>query len=194
MWADSIITVFTMITITAKNLIPRRISVVLEPFIKFGSVMKEAVSFSKFSSVIIDVIKIQEKALGFSAAGTTIAAVGINGLVLQTVVISKAMFSMLISVVNVPLCSPFGIAFRMFMAIVFKPFLRPLAPLSSILKDTFFTALTMPFVLIFGFVAFVTRLYHGIVSVIKPSQGESATIREKSRRAKWLEAPRSRNG
>jgi succinate dehydrogenase/fumarate reductase cytochrome b subunit len=184
MWADSIITVFTMITVATKNLITGRIRVVLEPFVEFGSMLKKSSFLSESVPVIIDVIQIQEKALRLSATGTTISAISVNSLVLEPVVIGKGVLSALNRIVLIPLCSTFGIAFKnvRLMQVFFQPFLGPFGPITPVSVNTFRTLPTMPLGLILRLAALRACFYHGITSVIKTLSDYGIIVKGKAQR------------
>jgi hypothetical protein len=146
MWTDTMIPMLTMITVATKNLIARRISVVLEPFVKFGSVMKKSALSSELTAIVIDVVKSQEKAFCFSATGAAISSISKNSLVLKSIVVGKSVFSSLFGMFQVPFCSAIGIGFsKMRLFVIFPKILFGLfSPLSSVVANTPIASSSVP--------------------------------------------------
>jgi hypothetical protein len=159
-----------MITITTKNLIAGWITIILEPLVKLGSMMKKSAFSSELSTIIINVIESQKKRFGFSATGATIATISLNSIILKAIVIAKGMLPMLSSVGFVPLCSTINFKISVVKVISFKvffqQFLRLFTPLAAILKNALLTLSAVPAILIFCFVTFRTSFYHGFTSLI----------------------------
>ena len=180
------ITMFSMITVAAKNLIAGRIAVVLEPFIKLCSVVKEPAFSSELSTVVLDVVKGQKEAFLLTTTGATISAIGVNGSVLKPVVVGEGVLFTLFRVVFGPLCSAFGSLFGMcpgvFGVILFKVFLGPFRPIMPVLLKTFRTLPTMPLLLVFRLMAFGTSLNHGVTSIIKSIIDYMDNVKRKAQR------------
>ena len=78
--------------------------------------------FSMISTIVFNVIETQKKRFGFSATGANVAAVGLDGLVLQSVVISEAIFPL--SFWMVPFFLAYsGKVFSVVSLVIFFPFL-----------------------------------------------------------------------
>jgi hypothetical protein len=167
MWADSMIPVFTMITVGTKNLIAGRKVRILQPFVKFGPVVKEAVRFSELTSIVVDMIKCQKHGFGFSATGANVSAVSPNSLILKSVIVIKAVCSVLLRVINVPLCGPLDVTRTgMVSTVIPKPITGTLAPFSHVSLAAVMAGETVKLISRFRLVAF-RACFHGITSVIK---------------------------
>lgn len=159
------ISMFTMITVAAKNLISGRIAIILEPFVKSGSMMSEIKFFSKLTSIIIDMINCQKIWFCFTAAGTTIAAVSHYRFVLKPVIICKGIFSTLFRVLLVPFCGTDGIDLsQMWSTLIFsQPRFGAFSPSTSVFMKTIVALTAMPLSLCFCFSAsgtsFSSRLF-----------------------------------
>jgi hypothetical protein len=159
-----------MITIATKNLITGRITIILEPFVKLGSVVKESTFSSKLSSIVIDMVEGQEKRFSFSTTSAPVSSISVNCCVLKPVVIGKGVFSTLLGVILSPFCSNIRLMCGMILtvsSVVFlEHFLGIFAPFTPVFKDTFCALPSMPFLLVFGLATLGTNLNHGITSFI----------------------------
>ena len=102
MRTNTIIAVFTMITVHAKHLKASGILMVFKPLVKFMTADRTNF-FSMFFPVVVDMVKTEKQCLCFTAAGTNITSVGLDGLVLQSVIVRERIFSSLTGVVFDPL-------------------------------------------------------------------------------------------
>ena len=165
MWADSIITVFTMIAVTTKNLIASRIAPVTKPFVKFASVMKEAGLFSELTSIIIDMVKVQKEAFSFSATRAFVATVSHDRGILKAIIIGKSILPSLDRIILVPFRSTVGVDLSKVRLLVVLPqiFLRAFSPITAIVVNTLCASPSVPLFLGFSFAAFRTSFSnHGI--------------------------------
>jgi len=177
------ITVFTMITVTTKNLITGRKARILQPFIKFGTVVKESVSPTELTPVIIDMIECQKERFGFSAAGAYIAAIGPDSFVLKTKIVVKAMVTMLCGIINVPLCSSFNVTRTgMVPTVISKPNAGTRTPFNTIIVKAFLTLATVPGLLVFRLMASGTGFNHGVTSIIKTLSDYGINVKGKVQR------------
>jgi hypothetical protein len=183
MWADSMISVFTMIAVTTKNLIAGRIARILQPLVKFGPVVKEAVRFPELASIVVDMIKCQKHGFGFSATGADVATIGPDRLILKAIVVVKAMLAVFRSVVKVPLCSPFDVTRPgMVSSVIPKPVTGTGTPFNTIVVKAFLTLATVPVILVFRLVTFGTGFNHGFTSVIKMLSDYGINVKGKVQR------------
>jgi hypothetical protein len=180
------ITVLSMITVATKNLIPRRIRIILEPFVKFGTMMIKSTGFSENIPVIVDVIQIQKKAFRLSAAGATVSPISDNSLVLEPVVVGKSDLFTLLGIFFGPLCSTLGslsgMRLSVFGTIIRKVFFGSFRPIVSVFPKAFRTLTTVPLWLVFLSTAFHTDFNHGLSSVIETILDYGTHVKRKVQR------------
>ena len=161
------ISMFTMIAVGTKNLKTGRPVIRFQPLVELRSMMKEVVGFSKRASVIVDVVDVQKKWFGFSAASASISPISHYRLVLKAVIVGKGDFAALLRVVFGPLHGTFRVLRRVFLAIITDPIDRPQFPFFAVLHKALVTLPSVPFLLILRLVASGTGFNHGFASVVK---------------------------
>ena len=161
------ISVFTMIAVGTKNLITGRPVVDFKPLVELWPMMKEVMFFSELTSIIVDVVNVQKKRLGFTTASAFIASVCLNDFILKAVIVGKGILFALLRVFFAPLYGTFGILRRMFLAVVSNPLNRPQFPFLAILHKAFVTLPSVPSLLILRFSTPRTSFNHGLTSIVK---------------------------
>lgn len=148
MGTNSIVAVFAMIAVHAKDLEPLRVSSVLKPFVK-PCASRKANFFSVVSTVVGGVVERHKKGFGFSTAGADITAICGNGLILQSVVVSESVFVSSLGVVFNPFVY-FGNYFFLVSLVVALSFLAKmfsgsLVPFFNLNGATFLAHASSPF-------------------------------------------------
>ena len=161
------ITVFTMITVGTENLITGRPVIGLKPLVELRPMMKEVMFFSKLSSIVVNVVDVQKKRLGFSTTSADVTAICHNHFILKSIVIGKGNLSALFWMFFAPLNGTLSVTFRVLLPVFSYPINRPKFPLFAILHKAFMTLPSVPTYLILLHTAAVTSFNHGITSVVK---------------------------
>jgi hypothetical protein len=181
MWADSMITVFTMITVGAKNLKTGRPFVGLEPVVK--EMTSEKPQFLPvFVSIICNVVKCHKKGFGFTAASANIATISLNSFILKAIIVAKSNLSASFKMFFVPLYGTLSILCRMLFAVVSYPFNRPQFPFLAILHEAFVTLPSVPTLLILRISTPRTSFNHGLTSIVKSINDYGDNVKGKEQR------------
>ncbi|HSW65041.1 MAG TPA: hypothetical protein VLH56_17280 [Dissulfurispiraceae bacterium] len=161
------IPVFTMITVGTKNLKTGRPVIGFKPLVELWPMMKEVVLFSKLSSIVVNVVNVQKKRLGFSTTSANVTSISHYHFVLKAIVIGKGVFSALLWIVFAPFYGTFSVLRRMLFAVSKNPVNRPQFPFFAILHKALVTLPSVPTILILCFTTPVTGFNHGLTPIVK---------------------------